>query len=225
MPVKRITKDPEVRRNELIDAAEHLFLKNGFENTPVSDIVKSLNVAQGTFYYYFKTKDDVLIAILKRKWEGFVREINEGFENRKLNAIQKMQFVLAKFFTPDTGQNMLERYFKGTDSAMAAKFHSQFDELRIKMLKPVMQGIVEEGIRDNAFNELKHADVITEIIFMGISSYMHTNWHLLSNRYEFMDKMEALSELLGKVLGVDQESISFVGRRINGGGVDEKTGN
>ena len=47
----RITKNPEERRKELIDIAERLFIKKGYEQTAVSDIVKKAKVAQGTFYY------------------------------------------------------------------------------------------------------------------------------------------------------------------------------
>jgi AcrR family transcriptional regulator len=42
-------KDPETRRGELIDAAEELFLASGYEDTAVSDIVRKIGVAQGTF--------------------------------------------------------------------------------------------------------------------------------------------------------------------------------
>jgi AcrR family transcriptional regulator len=59
----RVTKDPEIRRKELMDVAEELFLENGYEETAVSDIVKKAGVAQGTFYYYFKSKETKLDAI------------------------------------------------------------------------------------------------------------------------------------------------------------------
>ena len=44
----RIIKNPEIRRNELIDIAEELFLKHSYAQTTVSDIVKKVGVAQGT---------------------------------------------------------------------------------------------------------------------------------------------------------------------------------
>jgi AcrR family transcriptional regulator len=45
---KGISKDPEKRRSELIEAAERIFAAKGYEETSVSDIVKEINVAQGT---------------------------------------------------------------------------------------------------------------------------------------------------------------------------------
>jgi len=48
----RKTKPPEERKVELIDAAERLFSAKGYDETAVSDIVRDLNIAQGTFWYY-----------------------------------------------------------------------------------------------------------------------------------------------------------------------------
>jgi AcrR family transcriptional regulator len=64
MGMKRIVKDPEERRKELIDTAEKLFLTNGYDQTAVSDIVREVNLSQGAFYYYFESKEDVQVAIL-----------------------------------------------------------------------------------------------------------------------------------------------------------------
>jgi len=52
------------RRCALLDAAAAVFVKKGFHNTKVSDIVAAAGVAQGTFYLYFKTKMDVLEELI-----------------------------------------------------------------------------------------------------------------------------------------------------------------
>lgn len=67
----RVVKDPEERRTKLLEASEELFLQKGFGKTMVSDIAGKVGAAQGTFYYYFKSKDEVLAAILERIWNRF----------------------------------------------------------------------------------------------------------------------------------------------------------
>lgn len=62
----RVTKDPEARRNEIMEAALELFLERGAEGTAVTDIVRSVGVAQGTFYYHFDSKDSLLDALAER---------------------------------------------------------------------------------------------------------------------------------------------------------------
>ncbi len=65
------TKPPEIRREELMDAAQRLFLEKGFSTTSVAEIVNAADVAKGTFYLYFQTKDDVLGALQVRFVERF----------------------------------------------------------------------------------------------------------------------------------------------------------
>ncbi len=62
--MNRIAKAPEERRSELIATARELFFTKGYEQTSVSDIVKTIGVAQGTFYYYFESKMNILDAII-----------------------------------------------------------------------------------------------------------------------------------------------------------------
>jgi AcrR family transcriptional regulator len=54
-----------------MDAAQALFLAKGFDAASVDEIVKAADVAKGTFYFYFKTKEDVLQALRARFIEGF----------------------------------------------------------------------------------------------------------------------------------------------------------
>ena len=65
----RISKEHDVRRNEILDKAAGLFEERGYNNTTVNDILREVNIAKGTFYYYFKSKEEVLDAIIDRYLE------------------------------------------------------------------------------------------------------------------------------------------------------------
>ena len=60
------TEAPEVRRDQLMNAAEQLFLERGIAATTVDQIVTSADVAKGTFYLYFPSKENLLIALQQR---------------------------------------------------------------------------------------------------------------------------------------------------------------
>jgi AcrR family transcriptional regulator len=60
------TKAPERRRDELMNAAQRLFLKKGVGATTVEEITSGADVAKGTFYLYFSSKEDVLAALGNR---------------------------------------------------------------------------------------------------------------------------------------------------------------
>jgi AcrR family transcriptional regulator len=65
-PRRRITKRPEERREDLLDAAARVFARKSIAQTTVSDITDSAGVAKGTFYLYFESKEHLLGALKQR---------------------------------------------------------------------------------------------------------------------------------------------------------------
>ena len=60
------TKPAGLRREELLDAAQQLFLAKGIGGTSIEDIVSAADVAKGTFYLYFASKEAILSALQER---------------------------------------------------------------------------------------------------------------------------------------------------------------
>ncbi|MCK1462960.1 TetR/AcrR family transcriptional regulator [Bradyrhizobium sp. 2] len=54
-------------RQNIIEAADGLFYRKGFEHTSFSDIADAVSISRGNFYFYFKTKDDLLGAVIDRR--------------------------------------------------------------------------------------------------------------------------------------------------------------
>jgi AcrR family transcriptional regulator len=69
-PNTRRRLDPEVRRQEIIEAAERLLQRDG-PAVRVEDVVREAAAAKGTFYLYFPTWDDLLEAIRARLVQAF----------------------------------------------------------------------------------------------------------------------------------------------------------
>ncbi|MEG6586678.1 TetR/AcrR family transcriptional regulator [Dendrosporobacter sp. 1207_IL3150] len=93
--ISRVTKDPLVRQAELMDTALDLFLALGYQKTTVQDIVKKVNVAQGTFYYYFSSKEAILEAIIERNVKNLVEEVHSL---EKITGIEKLQQFINRFY-------------------------------------------------------------------------------------------------------------------------------
>ncbi len=76
------TKPPAKRKEELLDAAEHAFLARGVAATSVDHIVAAAQVAKGTFYLYFPSRDDVLVALKQRFVSRFAHALSQAVERR-----------------------------------------------------------------------------------------------------------------------------------------------
>ena len=59
-------KAPAVRRAELIDCAQRLFLTRGYERTTINDVIAATGLSKGAFYHHFRAKEDLLEAIAAR---------------------------------------------------------------------------------------------------------------------------------------------------------------
>jgi AcrR family transcriptional regulator len=65
----------EERREQILDAATELFARKGFDQTRMDDIVKETELSKGALYWYFKSKDDIIFAILDRIFQHEFREL------------------------------------------------------------------------------------------------------------------------------------------------------
>jgi len=58
-------------RQRIVDAADHLFYSRGYNQTSFSDISDETGIPRGNFYYYFKTKEDILAAVVDARLTEF----------------------------------------------------------------------------------------------------------------------------------------------------------
>ncbi|WP_404934840.1 TetR/AcrR family transcriptional regulator [Nitratireductor sp. L15S-10] len=54
-------------REQIVEIADDLFYRGGFEATSFADIAADIGISRGNFYYYFKTKDEILDAVIDRR--------------------------------------------------------------------------------------------------------------------------------------------------------------
>jgi AcrR family transcriptional regulator len=54
-------------RDHIVDAADRLFYRQGYDHTSFSDIADAVHISRGNFYFHFKTKDEILDAVIERR--------------------------------------------------------------------------------------------------------------------------------------------------------------
>ena len=67
--ISRKQRETDLRKKNIIEAAEKLFLANGYEDTTMSQIANEAEFSKGTLYNYFKSKDDLYLAIGTKAYE------------------------------------------------------------------------------------------------------------------------------------------------------------
>ena len=74
----RITKEPEVRKQEILDTALKLFGENGYEKTSITDIAKAIGVAQGLCYRYFPSKEALFDSAIEQYADVLVEQFADA---------------------------------------------------------------------------------------------------------------------------------------------------
>ena len=65
------------RKTQILNAAEGVFTKRGFNEARMDDIAEKTGLSKGTLYLYFKSKDDLIIAILERIFQREFRQLED----------------------------------------------------------------------------------------------------------------------------------------------------
>lgn len=61
---------PKTTRDHIVEAADRLFYEKGYDHTSFADIAREVNISRGNFYHHFKTKDEILGVVIKRRLES-----------------------------------------------------------------------------------------------------------------------------------------------------------
>jgi AcrR family transcriptional regulator len=75
MPKNRREIDPDRKRTEIIDCAEKLFREHGYQATTMTALARAVGIAPNAIYWYFPSKDHVLVAVLERCYGAMIETL------------------------------------------------------------------------------------------------------------------------------------------------------
>jgi AcrR family transcriptional regulator len=161
----RIVKEPEVRKSEIIDAAEKLFSEKGFEAATVNDILSAVAIAKGTFYYYFKSKEEVLDAIIQRRINSGLEAAKKIAEDSALSPEDKIIMVL---LAQQSQTSEEQDFLPVVHEPVNALFHQKIITGYILALSPILSDIVVEGIAKKRFRTMYPRETIEILLASGL---------------------------------------------------------
>ena len=199
----RITKKPEERRAELIDTAEELFLTVGYNLTTVSDIVKKMNIAQGTFYYYFKSKEDILIAIFNKHLQQSMEMIGNVLDRSDLNSIEKYNEIIEiQFEIIKSNKNMSIQVHSEENTGI----HQRIIINTINAYIPIYESLINQGIKEEIMNT-KYPYEVSEFLLL-ITNFLFDPGLFEFTEEAYINKLDALNEMIMKTLKIPNKYIN-----------------
>ena len=141
-------KDAEERKKEILDIAEELFTTKGYDNTSTTDILERVGIARGTIYYHFKSKEEILDALIDRIIQGIVHNVKSAL-SYKAPAPQKIiAFIGATRVDSAIGKEITDHAHKPQNALM----HQKMLNSLLAALTPIAAGIIKDGIQEGCFS-------------------------------------------------------------------------
>lgn len=121
---ERKEREKERRREEILDAAQRVFVEKGLTTATVDDIAIAAELSKGTLYLYFESKEDIYIALMTRGLQLLYSMFNNtiSVETSVVKILHRMEEAYTVFF------NTQRNYFRMLDSAFRPNVHKEVSE-------------------------------------------------------------------------------------------------
>jgi len=217
----RITKEYHERKNEIFNAAQELFLTQGYEKTSVENIIKKVGIAKGTFYYYFKSKEDLLDKLVKRMTDKIQIEIKKIVKKTDLDAISKLEKAYSvagniKLENIHLIKLMLKILYEKDNLILRYKVYKS----NVELVVPEFSKIIEQGVKEKLFNTPYPYEAAKLFFELGsvLGDTISKQFLKLDEKPENMDKMvkeiEVYEDAIERILGAKKGTINIVNREI-----------
>jgi AcrR family transcriptional regulator len=202
----RITKDPETRRKEFIKAARELFLEKGFDKTSVNDITNKVGMSHGAFFYYFKSKNDIMKAVISDNlnyWKDFMTNL---VDNNDINALQKMQTIFSLTIKSQRTKQNINKFFQKEGNAVMYREHIKKSR---EIILPLITQIVEQGVEKGLFNIEYPRETVEYVGYIvdNLGDYLNS----AQSDDEYYRKIRALEIFLARVAGTTGNEFNLLG--------------
>lgn len=153
----------------MMERSIQLFAQKGFKETSIQDIVNELNVTKGTFYYYFKSKQELLMDIHLRYIERLIENQEAILADKTTSYPEKLHSIIFKLVHDIEKEGLRAKVFFREMRHLSEEHLEQIIPKRDRF-KGNVQEIIEKGIEAGQFR----SDLPSDIVTLGILGM--TNW-------------------------------------------------
>jgi TetR/AcrR family transcriptional regulator, cholesterol catabolism regulator len=150
----RVIKHPDIRRAEMLDRALALFLRHGYDNVSLNDVIADAGVSKGAFYHWFPSKDALITAIAERSAHDGVAAVEDALAACGGNALERLNAVLqagfdikAKMGVPEQLAAMPSLLRPGN-----AHLYGQIVTIGEELVRPVLTRVISDGVAEGIFD-------------------------------------------------------------------------
>lgn len=158
-------------KEKITDQSINLFEQKGFAETSIQDIVDSLGVTKGTFYYYFNSKEELLMDIHTRYIDELLEAQGQILNDESLSCKEKLfkivHMLIANIKTQKSSAKIFFREIKNLKEERLLIISSKRDQFRYNV-----EDLLRKGIENGEFRSNLNAPIITFGI-LGVANWSY----------------------------------------------------
>lgn len=177
-------------RRKLLEAAKGLVREKGLVNTSIEEITRACGVSSGTFYTYFKRKEDVVFALSQEMYQG----IYEEAQAHDGPFMERLAFYLTNFsgHIERDGLKLCQEWVRNTVDPDLVEGPYNKDKLHVDI--DCMRGMIEKGIERGELREDTPVDALANALTDVIYGEMLC-WDMSGGAYSFEGRTKEFCRL------------------------------
>lgn len=188
----------EGTKQKVIEVATEIFMTKGYENTTMQDIVKGVKMSSGAIFHHYKSKKEILDAVISSQEEWMTRKYYEWLEEMEgLTAREKIIHILDKHLEIIKSHHLEEMYMGLNQSPQMVV--SQMNSNVNKNAKYI-ERLLREGTNDGSITTKKPREC-AQVFMLLYNTWTDPNI-ILCHGQEVEERMRYLQSLM-KSMGAD----------------------
>jgi AcrR family transcriptional regulator len=217
----RIVKSPEKRRGELLDCAQELFLRRGYDNATVNDVIAAAGVSKGALYHYFVSKEAILEALAERLARRSLEQLSDIFEDPSLDALSRLNTFLARSRQlRREAAPMIRPLFAAIFRPENIVLYHRISAAAMALMTPPLARIIGQGVEEGIFRTPDPVGTAEMVLQLGAAAYGVIARALqATSKHEIEDAADTLENLLqlhgvaiDRILCLPEGSVRLVDR-------------
>jgi AcrR family transcriptional regulator len=167
----KITDAAKNRKTEIIDGAMKLFAQYGYHSTSLNDVASKIGVTKATLYYYFRSKEEIMRAILERSMDRMDKAMD--LDKSSMSPKDKLrQFIQYHIIYGSDGAELAKITFDQVN-AFPKRMRAALTN-KEKKVDALLQNILQQGIADGsiAIDDVK----IASYAILGVCNWTY-HWY------------------------------------------------
>jgi TetR/AcrR family transcriptional regulator, fatty acid metabolism regulator protein len=180
------------KHERILRAATKVFATRGFFGAQVADVAREADVAAGTVYLYFKSKDDLLIAIFERTMSEAIAEGRAALAGIS-EPIDRLREI-ARLHLERLGRDRHLAVVFQVELRQTTKFMERFSATLLREYLGIIRDTIADGQAAGVIRSTINPTIAAKMLF-GALDEMATNWMLSRRRYALASAVDDVLDL------------------------------